>query len=88
MSNQTPPTKFELLSPMPMGGENSVTSGSLRAGDWADPIRAGPWTTGGALTPPRKRRMFLTSLVASRRSATPASRAHGCGSPKIAPAPI
>jgi hypothetical protein len=70
------------------GSVRSVTAGSLRAGDCEEPIRAGPPVSGGAPTPVRKRRMFATSVRARRRSGTPASSAHGCGSPKMAPLPI
>ena len=70
----------------PVGG--SVTPGSRAAGEIAEPILAGPFTTAGAPMPVRKRRMLPTSTPAWRALGAPASTAHGCGSPKITPRPI
>jgi len=63
---QEPPTKTALLSPVAVatGELRSVTAGSLAAGDWAEPIFAGPCTDGGAPTPVRKRRTLATSVRA------------------------
>jgi hypothetical protein len=60
----------------------------LLAGLSDEPIFDGPFTTAGAPTPPRKRRWFATSVRAFFFVGAPARIAHGCGSPKIAPAPI
>jgi len=50
----------------------SVIPGSAAAGDCAEPITAGPWTTGGASMPVRNRRMFATSVCAWLRLGAPA----------------
>ena len=89
MSNQTPPGHCEAPSSVRPGLVGaSVTSGSRSAGDIAEPIRAGPPRLAGAPTPVRKRRMFATSVRALPGPGTPASSAHGWGSPKMAPVPM
>src|SRR3954452_1397569 len=88
-ANHVPPTYTAPLPPIVRGGsECSVTSGSLAAGVCEDPIRAGPWTSGEAPTPVRKRLTFATTRRACGRDHARASNPHGCGSPNTAPDPI
>ena len=84
---QTPPTKTALLSPVDVavGERLGHVAGRCEAGDWADPILAGPSSDGRGADPVRKRRMLPTSVARLPALGAPASSAQGCGSPKIAP---